>query len=183
MKSCRSLPSTAKHAQVEKRQEDMAKRIIDTQKKLESFAKNLEELSIEKCKITTELAHRAADLRVLEAAGCNPVQAMEVEQAPPHNLTEDQKKCWIDKQSQANEAKRALQELATHSITKRRCTSKTQQPEQIDVEHPDPIQCPSQEPQVGKMEPPDIKNLIAHADRTAGLANEAASRAFREEAT
>ena len=119
--------------------------------------------------------HRAADLRVLEAAGCNHTAAEAIEV--------DQKKFWIDKQSQANEAKRALQELATHSMTKRRCTSKTQQPEHIDVEPPDPIQCPSQEPQVGKMEPSDIKNLIAPADRTAGLANEAASRAFREEAT
>ena len=121
----------------------------------------------------------------LSAAGCNHTAAetKEVEQAPPDNLTEDRKKFWIDKQSQASEAKRALQELATHSMTKRRCTSKTQQPEHIDVEPPEPIQCPSQEPQVGKMEPSDIKNLIAPADRTAGLANEAASRAFRDEAT
>ena len=89
---------------------------------------------MEKCKITTELAQRAADLRVLDAAGCNSVQALEIEQAPPDNLTEDQKKFFLDKQSQANEAKRALQELATHSITKRRCTSKTQQPGHIDVE-------------------------------------------------
>ena len=108
---------------------------------------------------------------------------MEVELAPPDNLTEDQKKFGIDKQSQANEAKRALQELATHSITKRRCTSKSQQPQHIDVEPADPIHSAPQEPQVCKMEPLDIKNLIAHADRTAGLANEAASRAFREEAT
>ena len=138
---------------------------------------------MEKCMITTELAQRAADVQVLEAAGCIPVQSMEVEQPPPDNLTENQKNFWINQQSRANEAKRASQELATHSITKRRCTSKTQQPEHIDVEPPDPIQCPSQATQVGKMEPPDIKNLIAHADRTAGLANEAASRAFREEAT
>ena len=108
---------------------------------------------------------------------------MEVEQPPPDNLTEDQKKFWIDKQSQANEAKRALREVATHFITKRRCTTKTQQPEHIDVEPPDPIQGLSQTSEVGKMDPPDIKNLIAHADRTAGFANEAASRAFREEAT
>ena len=108
---------------------------------------------------------------------------MEVEQPPPDNLTEDQKKIWVDKQSQVNEAKRALQELTTHSITKRRCTSKTQQPEHIDVEPPDPIEGSSQASQVGKVDPLDIKNLIAHADRTAGFANEAASRAFREEAT
>ena len=133
---------------------------------------------MEKCKITTELAQRAADLQVLEAAGCNSVQAMEVEQPPPDNITEDQKKFWIDKQSQANEAKRALQELATYSITKRRCTSVTQQPEHIDVKAPDPIQCPSQASQMGKIEPLDIKNIVAHADRTAGLASEAASRAF-----
>ena len=98
---------------------------------------------------------------------------------PVDNLTEDQKKFSIDKQSQANEAKRALQELATHFIAKRRCTTKTQQPEHIDVEPPDPVQGLSQTSQVGKMDPPDIKNLIAHADRTAGLANEAASQAFR----
>ena len=35
---------TAKHAQVEKRQEDMAKRIIDTHKKLDSFSKKTGEI-------------------------------------------------------------------------------------------------------------------------------------------
>ena len=51
---------SSKRAQVEKRQEDMAKRIIDTQKKkkLESFTKKLQDLSMEKCKITAELAQR-----------------------------------------------------------------------------------------------------------------------------
>ena len=41
---------------------------------------------------------------------------------------------------------------------------------------------PSHASQVGKLAPPEIKNLIAHADSSAVLAKEAASRAFREEA-
>ena len=47
---------SSKRAQVERRQEHMAKRIIDTQKLLESFTQKLLDLSNEKSKITAELA-------------------------------------------------------------------------------------------------------------------------------
>ena len=124
-----------------------------------------------KCTIMAELAQGVADL-----------QAMEVE-PPPDNLTEEQKNFWIEKQAEANAAKRALHELETQFITKRRCTSKTPQTEQVEFVPPDPTQGPSQASQVGKLTQPDIKNLIAHADNTAGLAKDAASRAFREEAS
>ena len=76
---------SAERAQVEKRQEDMAKRIIDTQKKLESFTKRLQELSMEKCKITAKLAQRAADLQKLDATEYKPTVA----EPPLENLTED----------------------------------------------------------------------------------------------
>ena len=52
---------SAKRAQVEKRQEHMAKRIVDTQKQLDSFTQKLEDLAREKTEITTELAQQAAD--------------------------------------------------------------------------------------------------------------------------
>ena len=160
---------SAERAPVEKRQEDMAKRIIDTE---EIGVFHEKSLSMEKCKITAELAEYKPTV----------VETMEVEQAPLENLTEDQKNFWMEKQAEANVAKRALQELATHSTTKRRCTTKTQPPEEIDVEPPDDTQGDSQASQVGKLAPPDINNLIAHADSTAVLGKEAASRAFREEA-
>ena len=93
---------------------------------------------------------------------------MEFEQPPPENLTDDQKNFWSKKQAEANAAKRAIQELATQSISKRRCTTKTPQG-------------PSQSSQVRKSAPSDIKTLIAQADSAAALAKEAESHAFREE--
>ena len=65
---------------------------------------------MEKCKITAELAQRAADLQKLDATEYKPTvgEAMEVEQPPPENLTEDQENFWIEKQAEANAAKRAL---------------------------------------------------------------------------
>ena len=85
---------------------------------------------------------------------------MGVEQPPPENLSEDQKNFWMEKQAEANAAKRALQELATHPITKRRRTTKTQPPEEMDVEPPDPTQDLSQASQVEKLAGYDLHALV-----------------------
>ena len=133
---------SAKRAQVERRQEELAKRIIDTQKKLESFTQKLQDLSNEKCKITPEFAQRAADLQKLDATEYKPtsVETMEVEQPPPENLTEDQKNFCME-QAEAN-ASSTRAGNALHN--KRRCTTKTQPLEEIDFEPPDPTQGPTQ---------------------------------------
>ena len=60
-------------------------------------------------------------------------------------------------------------------------TTKTQPPEEMDLEPPYPTQGPTQGSQVEKSVPPDIKILIAQADSAAALAREAESRAFRGE--
>ena len=175
---------SAKRAQVEKRQEHMAKRIVDTQKQLDSFTLKLKDVARVKTEITTELARRATELQKLDATEYKPTgfETMEVDQPLPQNLTEDQKNFWIEKQAEADAAKRAIQELATKSIAKRRCTRKTQPPEEIDhLEPPDPIWGPSQGSEEGKSAPPDIKILIAQADSAAALTKDAESRAFREE--
>ena len=62
---------------------------------------------------------------------------------------------------------------ATQSFTKRRCTTKTQPPEGIDLEPPDLTQGPSQASQGGTEDLPDVKTLIAQSDRAAALAKEA----------
>ena len=59
------------------------------------------------------------------------------------SLLRNQKKFWIEEQAEANASKRAPQELA-QSFAERRCTTKTQPPETIDLEPPDPTQGPSQ---------------------------------------
>ena len=63
---------TAKHSQVEKRQEDMAKRIIDTQKKLESFTKQLEELSIDFARSRQSLRREQQISRFWKHRGVTP---------------------------------------------------------------------------------------------------------------
>ena len=172
---------SAKRAQVERRQEDMAKRVVETRKRLESEKQKLRDFTNEKSNITAELAKRAADLQLQDAIECKPTiaEGMEVEQPPPENLTDDQKKFWNEMQAEATAAKRALQELA-QSFTRRRCTAKTP-PETIDLEPPDPTQGPSQASRGGNEDFPDVETLIAQSDREAALARETASRPFLEE--
>ena len=68
---------------------------------------------MEKCKITADLAHGAADLQKLDATEYKPTVAetMEVEQPRPRNRTEDQKNFRMEKRAEANAAERAPQEL------------------------------------------------------------------------
>ena len=57
----------------------------------------------DKSNITAGLAKRAADLQLQDAIECKPTiaEGMEVEQLAPENLTDDQKKFWIEKQAEA----------------------------------------------------------------------------------
>ena len=179
---------SAKRAHVEKRQDDLVKRVDETRKKFDSLTKQLDELAVEKGKITSELAQRAQDLKVLDTVGYKAAFAEEMEveppeQPPPEFLSEEQKSVWIEKQAEANARKRALQELATQSqnLSKRRCATKTQPPEHIDVEPPDPSQGSSHSTQTGSLAPEYVKSVIDGAGAAAARATEAASRSFREE--
>ena len=134
-------------------------------KKLQSFAKKFEELSMEKCTITAELAQRTADLQRLDAREYkNTVaEAMVAEPPSPDNLTEGQENFWIEKQAEANAAKRALHELETQSFTKRPCTTKTPQTEQVEFVPPDPTEGPSQASQVGEIA--SVRHQESHRTR------------------
>ena len=128
----------------------MAKRIINTQKQLEeSFTQKLQDLSNEKCKITAELAQRAADLRWMQRS------------TSPQVLRPWRSSSFLLKTSRRT---RRISGSKNRRKQMRRCTTKTQPPEEIDLEPPDPTQGPSQASQVEKLAPPDIKNLIAHTD-------------------
>ena len=104
---------SAKRAQVEKTTRGNGKAHHRHTEKLESFTKKLQDLSMEKCKITADLAQRAADLQKLDATEYKPTVAetMEVEQPRPQNRTEDQKNFRMEKRAEANAAEQAPQEL------------------------------------------------------------------------
>ena len=168
---------SAKRAQVEKRQEDTAKRIIDTHKRNWSLSRK----SIRTCQWRNARSRQSWHSeplisRNLMQRSTSP-QSLRPWRSGSLFLKTLQRTRRISGRknlAEADAAKRAPREPATHSTTKRRCTTKTQPPEEVDVEPPDPTQSPSQASQVEKLAPPDIKNLIAHAHSTAVLAKEAA---------
>ena len=176
---------TAKHAEVEKRQEDMAKRIIDTRKNWIRSQKSWRSCQWRNARSRQSLRREPQISRFWKQRGVTPQRRQPWRSNSLHRtisrgIRRNSGLINSRKPTRQSELHKSWQHTSLPSVGVQQRLSN----QNTSMSSPsDPIQGPFQTSQVGEMGPPDIKNLIAHADRTAGLANEAASRAFREEAT